>query len=215
MTGPSERRLNLRFEFSRSWDIFLISGPGPKIMLEKKKLTAYKLIGLTGTNGAGKGEVANFLKRKGYGYVSLSDVIREELRSKGLEASRDHLIACGNELREKFGPDVLARRAAAGIHGPTVIDSIRNPAEVAFLRSLGNFVLVAVDAPLEVRFERARKRGRNESASTLEEFRRKEEQEKTREETGQQLDLCLKLADLTIINDGSLEELWQKLEELG
>lgn len=185
------------------------------MMLEKKRLTDFRLIGLTGTNGAGKGEVANFLRNKGYAYVSLSDVIREELQARGLEASRDHLIACGNELRQKFGPDVLARRVAARIQGPTVIDSIRNAAEVAFLRSLGDFILVAVDAPLETRFERARKRGRNESASTLEEFRRKEEQEKTSQETGQQLEICLKLADLTIINDGSLEDLWKKLEELG
>jgi len=125
------------------------------------------------------------------------------------------LIACGNELREKFGPDVLARRAAVRVQGPTVIDSIRNPAEVAFLRSLGNFILVAVDAPLEVRFERARKRGRNESASSLDEFRRKEEQEKSTSETGQQLEVCLRLADLTIVNEASLEDLRKRLEELG
>ncbi len=184
-------------------------------MLEKKKLTDYRLIGLTGTNGAGKGEVAGFLRKKGYGYVSLSDVIREELQARGLEASRDNLISCGNELRERFGPDILARRVATRIQGPTVIDSIRNAAEVAFLRSLGDFILVAVDAPLELRFERTRKRGRNESASTLEEFRRKEEQEKSTRESGQQLEICLGLADLVIINDGSLQDLWKKLEELG
>jgi len=180
-----------------------------------KKLTEYRLIGLTGTNGAGKGEVARYLQKKGYGYVSLSDVIREELQARGLEPSRDNLIACGNELREKFGPEVLARRAAEKITGPTVIDSIRNAAEIAYLRSLGDFILIAVDAPVEIRFERVRRRGRNESASTLKEFRQKEEQEKGRQENSQQLDLCLKLADITIINDGTLEELWKKLEALG
>ena len=184
-------------------------------MEKKKKLTAYRLIGLTGTNGAGKGEVANYFRRKGYGYVSLSDVIREELQARGLEPSRDNLITCGNELREKFGPDILARRAAEKIKGPTVIDSIRNTREIAYLRSLGDFILLAVDAPVEIRFERTRKRGRNESATTLEEFQLKEEQEKGRDDTGQQLEACLQLADLTIINDGSLAELWEKLEELG
>jgi len=72
-----------------------------------------------------------------------------------------------------------------------------------------------VDAPLEVRFERARKRGRNESASSLDEFRRKEEQEKSTSETGQQLEVCLRLADLTIVNEASLEDLRKKLKELG
>lgn len=181
----------------------------------KKRLTDFRFIGLTGTNGAGKGEVAAFFQKKGYDYVSLSDAIREELRARGLEASRDNLISCGNELREKFGPDILARRAVEKIKGPSVIDSIRNSREVEYLRSLGDFILIAVDAPVEIRFERARKRGRNESAVSLEEFRKKEELEKTTAENSQQLEACLKLADLTITNDGSLEELWKKLEELG
>ncbi len=47
----------------------------------KMKKIAY-LIGLTGTNGAGKGEVASFFMKKGYAYFSLSDVIREELKKK-------------------------------------------------------------------------------------------------------------------------------------
>ena len=68
------------------------------------------IIGLTGTNGAGKGEVAAFLKRMGYTYFSLSDLVREELRKKENEVTRNNLIKMGNELREKFGPDILAKR---------------------------------------------------------------------------------------------------------
>ena len=37
------------------------------------------LIGLTGTNGAGKGEAAAYFMTKGYAYFSLSDVIRDKL----------------------------------------------------------------------------------------------------------------------------------------
>lgn len=181
----------------------------------KKGLSEYRLVGLTGTNGAGKGEVARFLLKKGFDYVSLSDVIREELKKRGLEASRDNLIACGNELRERFGPAELARRAAAKISRPTVIDSIRNLREIEYLRQLGDFVLVAVDAPVEIRFERVMRRGRNESVCSLEDFRAKEELEKNNGETGQQLAACLEAADVLIINDSTLEELWQKLEELG
>ena len=59
----------------------------------------YRLIGLTGSNGAGKGEAAAFLVARGYSYRSLSDIIREKLASVGLAANRDHLIAKGNELR--------------------------------------------------------------------------------------------------------------------
>ena len=59
------------------------------------------IIGLTGKNAAGKGEVAEYLKKKGFVYYSLSDVIREEATEKGLEHSRENLINLGNELRKK------------------------------------------------------------------------------------------------------------------
>ena len=171
------------------------------------------LIGLTGTNGAGKGEVAAYLKTKGYACQSLSDVLREELSARGVESARDNLIRIGNELREKFGADVLARRAMARVSGPTVIDSIRNPAEAEFLRTQGDFLLVAVDAPIAIRYERARARGRDESARTLEVVRRKEEEEMTGGTTEQQIGLCMAMADRRILNDGTLEDLRRKVED--
>lgn len=171
-------------------------------------------IGLTGTNGAGKGEVAAHLKGRGYAYLSLSDILREELVARGLKAGRDNLIRTGNELRAAYGPDVLARRIMDRVRGPSVIDSIRNPREVEFFRKQERFVLLAVDAPIEVRFARARARGRDESAATLDEFRRKEELEMAGNETNQQLALCMAMADRTIVNDGTIEELRRKLEEL-
>jgi len=173
-----------------------------------------RLIGLTGTNAAGKGETAAFFMARGYAYASLSDVIRDELAARGLEASRDNLIRTGNELREKFGPDVLARRIMAKVAGPTVIDSIRNSREVAFFRSQPGFVLLAVDAPVEVRFARSAARGRNESAATLEEFRRKEDEERAGGEAAQQLEACMAEADRLVWNAGTLDDLHRQLEKL-
>jgi len=172
------------------------------------------LIGLTGTNGAGKGVTAEFFKSRGYAFVSLSDAIREELRRAGIPESRDALIAQGNELRRVFGPDVLARRTLAGIAGPTVIDSIRNPAEVAALREQPGFILLAINAPAALRFERVSLRGRNESAATFEDFLDKEAEEKSADPAAQQIHTCVALADLTITNDGSIEDLHRRLEEL-
>jgi dephospho-CoA kinase len=177
------------------------------------KKQAY-LIGITGTNGAGKGEVAAYLTKKGYAYFSLSDLIREDLEKKGEETNRNNLIKTGNHLREKFGADILARRVMKRIKGKAIIDSIRNPKEVEYLRKQKSFLLLAVDAPVELRFERVRSRGRDESASNLEEFIQKEEEEMTDYENGQQLRNCINQADFTLINDGSLEDLHNKLEAL-
>lgn len=175
-----------------------------------------RLIGLTGTNGAGKGETAAYFRAKGYAYRSLSDVIREELRARGEPESRDNLIRTGNELRERHGPDVLARRTMAGV-GPeerAVIDSVRNLAEVAFLRREKGFVLLGIDAPVEVRFARAAVRGRDESARDLEAFRKKEDEERSGGASSQQLEACLAAADRVIVNDGTIAELHRKLEEV-
>ncbi len=178
--------------------------------------TPPRLIGLTGTNGAGKGEAAAYFAGKGYARFSLSDVIREELRARGEAASRDNLIRTGNELRERFGPDVLARRTAAKIGDGerAVIDSIRNLREVAFLRRQEGFVLLAVDAPVAVRFARVAVRGRDESAADLEAFRRKEDEERAGGEGAQQIEACMAAADRRITNDGTVEEFRRKLEEV-
>ncbi len=172
-----------------------------------------QLIGLTGTNGAGKGEAASFFVEKSYVYFSLSDVIREELQKKNQEITRNNMIKMGNLMRKHRSPDILARLVAQKIEGKAVIDSIRNPKEVAFFQKRENFMLLAIDAPAELRFERVKKRGRQESASSLQEFLAKEAEEMGTEESHQQLLACMDMADHTIINDGTLEELREKLEE--
>jgi len=174
--------------------------------------TAPRLIGLTGTNAAGKGEVARYLETQGYGVFSLSDAIREHLRKRGREATRDNLIAAGNALRRRYGADILARRVMKRVRGRAVIDSIRNGRGVAYLKRQPGFILAAVDAPVELRFRRALKRGRQESAATLEEFAAKERLELTGGRDGQQLRRCLEAADVTIINDGTLAALKRKVD---
>jgi dephospho-CoA kinase len=177
---------------------------------------APRLIGLTGTNGAGKGEAAAYFAAKGYARFSLSDVIREELEERGEPASRDNLIRVGNELRKRFGADVLARRTMAkiGPGGRAVIDSIRNTSEIAFLRRQEGFVLLAIDAPAPMRFARVAARGRDESAGDLEAFVRKEDEERAGGAKAQQLGASIAAADRHITNDGTLEEFRRKLEEV-
>ena len=174
----------------------------------------HRLIGLTGPNGAGKGEAAAFFVSRGYAYRSLSDILREELAADGLPADRDHLIAKGNALRREGGADVLACRILRTVSGPTVIDSIRNPAEVERFRREPGFILLAVDAPPALRYERVRSRGRNESAATLDDFLRKEAEEQGADPSAQQIHRCFEMADAVVRNDGTLEEFYRRLEAL-
>ncbi|MBI4481589.1 MAG: AAA family ATPase, partial [Acidobacteria bacterium] len=94
------------------------------------------ILGLTGRNASGKGEVAHYLRSRSFYFHSLSDVIREEIRSRGDEVSRDNLIAAGNELRSTHGAAVLAERILQKLQPDKnyVVDSFRNPAEVQVFR---------------------------------------------------------------------------------
>ncbi|MBI5229345.1 AAA family ATPase [Candidatus Micrarchaeota archaeon] len=181
-------------------------------------------IGLTGTNASGKETVMETLLEKLVGVTfSLSDEIREEVRKRGLEINRDSLRTIGNELREKFGSAVLAERVAGKAQKEAdkkvvVFVSIRNPAEVDFFRKRfgKSFVLVSVDAPLEIRYERAKKRRREgEVELSIEEFREKEVKEMSPNAEGheQSLQKIIEMADYTIINDGGLDKLEKEVEK--
>lgn len=177
------------------------------------------IIGLCGYNASGKGAVAEILKKENYIYFSLSDIIREECENRNLEKNRENLIAIGNELREKYGANYFAKKILEKINVEKekgnknfIIDSIRNPKEVEELKTNNEFVLIGINAPIKLRFERALSRGRNENALTLEEFIAQEEKEKSSNENAQQLDKVYKMANKFIFNDGTLEELKQRLD---
>ena len=173
------------------------------------------IIGLTGTNASGKTSILKYLISKNFDHFSLSDVIRDELSQRNLEHSRDNMRQVGNELRERYGPSVLAIRTKKKIKSSrVVIDSIRNKYEVQELRNLPDFYLIALDAPLEVRFKRAMARGRQENAMNIETFRRLEEKEKSKDSTAQNIDQCMNLADIHIYNDGSHEDLHRKIDDI-
>ncbi|MBN1282666.1 MAG: AAA family ATPase [Proteobacteria bacterium] len=168
------------------------------------------IIGLTGRNCSGKGEVAGFLKESGYEYHSLSDILREELAARGKKVTREALIAIGNEMRQAHGAGALAERTLAKLspEAHAIVDSIRNPVEVEVLRRRRDFRLVSVEADPRVRFERMKGRGRESDPATFEQFLEYEAREsRTPDPTTQQLDLTAELADAVIRNDGTVEDL--------
>ena len=172
------------------------------------------IIGLTGPNAAGKGEAAAYLSSMGFAYHSLSDVLRDELSGRDLPPTRENLIRLGNELRAAHGAGALAERIKPLLYMRDIVDSIRNPAEVEVLRRLPGFVLVGVDAPVAIRFQRAVARGRPGEGMTMEEFRAKEARENSLDVTRQQLAQTFALADHKVSNAGSLSDLHRKLDSL-
>jgi dCMP deaminase len=175
------------------------------------------IIGLTGKNGSGKTAVSEYLISRGFGYHSLSDAIREEIHNRGLQITREVLINVGNEMREKFGPGILAERILPSLENGQnyVIDSIRNPQEVDVLRRRNDFTLLALEAEQTTRFERSQRRGRENAAQTLPQFAAEEARELDSDNPArQQLNATRQKADLIVTNDGTLEELHRRLDAL-
>jgi len=166
------------------------------------------IIGLTGENCAGKDTLAEYLQKKGFHHLSLSDVIRDALAEEGKPLTRENLVNKGNELRAKFGPGVLAQRLVPtlekGKHYSIV--SIRNPAEVDELRKLPDFKLVYISADQHTRFSRMKSRARDGDPRTFDAFLRLESVEAANKDPAmQQLHLVIKLADRVLQNNGDLK----------
>ncbi|MGH9888172.1 MAG: deaminase [bacterium] len=176
------------------------------------------IIGLTGRNAAGKTTAGEVLATRGFSLLSLSDVIREEAKQRGLAPVRENLIALGNELRERHGPGALAELTVARMEPDRnyAIDSIRHPAEVMALKNTGvgagSFSLFHIFAPLEARFARSVARKREGDAQTLQDFIRQEEREfASSNVAAQQLLETERLANRVIENNGTLDEFTARL----
>lgn len=165
------------------------------------------IIGLTGTNAAGKSTVAKYIAGKGFKHYSISGELKEILNSRGGEVNRDNLIAVGNEMRKKFGAGYLAWRILRKINGNAVVESIRNIQEVDVLRGTDMFYLIAVDASVEVRFNRSREIGRKGEGETLEEFMKKEKREMKGARHEEQIESCILEADYNIANNSNIAAL--------
>ncbi len=174
------------------------------------------IFGITGNYGAGKRIVAEILQKMNFYHVSFSDLLREELKKRKKVVSRDNLIQIGNELREKYGADVLARKAVEKLQDGEnfVFTSLRNPAEVRLLQQRPDFLLVNVTAPAKLRLERIVQRNRENDPKTITELEDKEAQENTKVAHAQQLRTVAEMAKVVLVNDSTLEILQDKIFHL-
>jgi dCMP deaminase len=178
------------------------------------------ILGVSGTNGAGKGELIEFLRARSFYPLSLSDVLREELKLRGESETRERMIAIGNELRGRLGSGALAEKVCTRltIDRNWAIDSIRHPAEVEALRKhagKGGFKLIWVDADAALRFERLRSRGRPGDPTSLDKLLEQEGRERGGQgDSAQQLDAVAALADFRVRNEGSLQALYAEVQKI-
>lgn len=95
-----------------------------------------------------------------------------------------------------------------------IIESIRAIGEVEKMRENADFILLSVDAPQDLRYQRAIARKSAKDAISWEKFQEQEALEAANQDpTQQNVSACQALADVYLINDGGVEQLWKQIED--
>ncbi len=181
------------------------------------------IVGITGFLACGKGTISEYLKEKGFKIYSCSDIIREECKKQKLEITRENLQMLGNQLREKHGSNILAKRLVEKIsleetkgNHIFVVESIRTPLEIEEFKKLNDFALVFIDADPKIRYERAKARLREkEKIDSYEEFMASEKKElESDDPNSQQLLKCKDVSEFTVTNNTTVEEFRKNIDDL-
>jgi dephospho-CoA kinase len=175
------------------------------------------IVGITGTDGAGKGAVVEYLKTKDFRHYSSRDFIVAEIERQGLPVNRNQMRLTANQMRREHGNAFVVKQAYRKVLNNNdthvVIESIRATAEAEFLSQQGG-ILLAVDADPLVRYERVHARRSASDQVSFEQFMEHEAIEKNDPDpNGMQKAAVIEMADHVIQNDGTIEELHQKVEQ--
>ncbi len=167
-----------------------------------------QLVGISGTFASGKDTVAEYLVRDfGFVHASTSDLVREvALRERG-SVERPVLREVAEGYRKAHGAGVFVDMALEKPR-PLVVTGIRSLGEAKAITQAGG-ILLFVDAPVEVRYQRMKSRLRDdETQLSLDEFVKNEEKEMYGGPSDADFNLrgIKALADVTIENTMPLDD---------
>lgn len=172
-----------------------------------------KLIAFIGMPASGKSEASSVARRMNIPVVNMGDIVREETARRSLPPTDENVGGTGTRLRMEEGMDAVARRCLPKIlslnSDVIVIDGIRNMEEIIYFKEQfgSDFKLIAIHAPVALRFERVKKRARSDDMSSIKELNRRDEREKS-----WGLERAIEMADITITNDDSIEKFHKEIE---
>ncbi len=178
------------------------------------------IFGVTGQPSSGKDTVAEHLASLGFFHIPTANLIREEMREKGIPTDRAHTSTFAIECRKERGAGYLAEIAVNKIKknksDRNVVSGLRNTAEVESLKKAfgKDFVMLAVEAPIEARYSWVVGRNRTGDNISFEQFKAEEEKERSGDKNTHQVDAVISMADKVILNDGTRDELLKKVGDL-
>ena len=167
-----------------------------------------KVVSIVGMTGAGKSEVSKVFEKNSFIRIRFGDVTDEEIKKRGLEPGEESERLVREMLRQEYGMSAYARLNLSRIdeaskHSDVVIDGLYSWEEYTFLKNYygENFYVVAVWASPKARYSRLT--ARLKRRLTVEEAASRDRAEIENVNKGGPI----AMADFTIINESSLEDL--------
>ena len=178
-------------------------------------MKSMKLVSIVGMTGAGKSEVAQVFEGDGFTRIRFGDLTDEEMRKRDLEPNEENERFIRELLRQEQGPAAYAKLNQPRIEqalksSDVVIDGLYSWEEFIYLKALygESLYLVAVWSSPKTRY--ARLGGRSSRRLTAEEAISRDRAEIEHIDKGGPI----AMADFTIINESSLENLKREAERI-
>jgi dephospho-CoA kinase len=174
-----------------------------------------KVVAIVGMTGAGKSEVARVFEEHGFKKVRFGDITDEELRNRGLEPNEENERYIRQQLRKEHGMAVYAKLNLPRIVGSlkssnVVVDGLYSWEEYILLKEYYGRQLTTVAVWASPATRHTRLAYRIERSLTLEEAANRDKSEIENINKGGPI----AMADFTIVNETSLEELEKETERV-
>jgi len=177
-----------------------------------------KVIGAVGQNGSGKDEVLKYLRTKyGVPFLSTGDVVREIAANEGVEPTRENLGKISDRYFREFGKGYFVKLLADKIRATgwkiAGISGIRSLDDVSILKNIFGKDFILIDVFItdqHVRYNRMTSRGEDRDPHSYEQFLKHDQAEEGLFHVKE----AEKLADYSISNDGTLEDLHREIDRL-
>ena len=171
-----------------------------------------KVIGFCGLPGSGKSTAIEAINDLGK-IITMGDVIRNEAKIRGIDPTGENLGKIANELRDKWGQEIIARKCVELIKTfkseIIFVDGVRSIIELNVFRKFWKFPLIATVIDEEIRFKRLYERARSDDPKSIAELR-----ERDKREISFGLNSLVEKAEYKIKNTSSIEELETKTRKI-
>ena len=176
-----------------------------------------KIIAFVGLAGSGKSSAVEYLSAKGYPKIYFGGILYDEMRAEGIDITPESQQKFREEIREREGKDFIVNRAAMQAHNlieagqhRIIIDGLYTWTEYRILKREfpGELHVVAIVAPKRLRHRRLA--NRPERPFTEAEATQRDWSEIENLEKGGPI----AIADHYIINDGNLDELHARIDDV-